>query len=225
MDEQNENGTLTTEELLSTKPHFDIKNMIITSLICLAPAALGIIFKDKLPDPFPIHYDAEFNPNGFMKLNLWTLISNPVIFTAVNLILFWAGSLDKTKKSAFGIALIGYILGALSIATEATLVLIPLGFDFMDSILMIVIGLILVVLGNFLPKLPVNAGGKELLPSVNAQTWWKRLVSKLYVAAGFLVLITAFIPLKAKWLVFTAIIVIGVLLPFAFIHSANKNHC
>ena len=45
----------------------NVKSLVITSIVCLLPIILGLIFYNELPESIAIHWGINNNPNGYFS--------------------------------------------------------------------------------------------------------------------------------------------------------------
>lgn len=216
---------ITTEEVIKSIKHIDFKNMIISSLLCLAAIIPGILLYNKLPDPLPVHFDLHGNPNGFENLSWFTILKIPSGTFAVIIFLYLISGTTFKKGKGWAVNLIAYVLAAFSIALQSSTLLGAIKYkNISDIIIIIALSLVFIVLGNFIPKMPLNEGGRDALKSPDAGIWWKRLCGKVYVATGFLDLSCLFfIGSSVQYILLSIITIVGAVIPLFFFSLANKK--
>lgn len=199
----------------------NIGRLILTSAIILLPIAAGLVLWDKLPGTFAIHWNMEGEADG-ISAKLFAVLGIPLILLAFHWICVLITAADpKNKgqnKKMFGIVL--WIIPTLSVAVSAVMYSIALGIEFdMEKITLIMIGLMFVVLGNYLPKCKQNNTiGIKLPWTLNDEENWNkthRFASKFWVVGGIVLLISAFFP--NAWIPF---IILPVLILLAVIPTA-----
>lgn len=132
----------------------DFKILVITCIACLLPIILGLIFYNDLPDKVAIHFDVYGNPdNYFPKIVVVFLV--PVFMMIVQAICCILSDLSdknpEANKKAVGV--FKWIIPILSILLYVvTLMYSMVGNIDMRKAAMIMLGLMLVVMGNYIPK-------------------------------------------------------------------------
>lgn len=142
----------------------------------------------------PVHWGPSGEPDVFWPLEL-ALLMAPLIALAATLA-FWAlgriappVQLDASRHAWRTVVL---ALTGLSFTIQAAIVLIGLGYpDLMVRMICVAIGLLLVLLGNVMPKIRQNGLVGIRLPWLgDAAVWQKtlRLGGVLFVAGGLVLL-------------------------------------
>lgn len=98
----------------------NVKSLVITSIVCLLPIILGLIFYNALSESVAIHWGINNNPNGYFSKPAF-VFGMPMIMVALQI--FWVKNRDEklvnkaVKISAYGLIICG-ILFILSILFE-----------------------------------------------------------------------------------------------------------
>lgn len=198
------------------------KLMVLTTLICLLPIILSLILYDKLPDRIPIHWDVNGNPDNYGS-KAFAAISIPLMMAGLNLLTHFALNTDPKKANASAVL---KLIGKITIPLM-TLILVPitlftgLGYDIpIADIVPALVGLLLIVVGNYLPKSKQNyTVGIKIPWTLNNETNWNkthRLAGYVWIIGGLLMFANSF--LKILWLpVF--IIIISAMIFFPLVYS------
>jgi uncharacterized membrane protein len=185
------------------------KNNLITSLIALLPMVLGVVLLPKLPDSVAIHWGMNNEPNGWVNkyvavFGLPSFMALLQMFVSITTDLQTPTGKPKYAKVALWIIPISSpILFAitmyLALGNEMEVRLIPA----------LILGTILIVFGNYMPKIPQEQNGKLIAKSLPPHKYRKtmRRMGILFLAFG----ISIFISLFFRAEVFAAIIVVGIL--------------
>lgn len=163
------------------------KLTIISTILCFAPIILGIIMYDKLPDQMASHWDFDNNVNGTMP-KLVAIVLLPVIMAAVNLLLNIITSLDPKRKNINNKGLITvrlfvvvlcWILYPITIFSNLKENKVDINIGLVVNI---IIGVLFIILGNYMPKTKQNYTFGIKLPWTldNEENW-----NKTHRVAGF----------------------------------------
>lgn len=163
------------------------KMTIITTLLCLVPIILGVVMYDKLPEQMASHWGFDNEVNGTMP-KFWAVVSIPLIMAATNLLLCVVTNLDPKHKNINnkGLFAVKLILPVLCWTLYPVTIFINLkdnkfNFD-IGLIVNIIIGILFIVLGNYMPKTKQNYTFGIKLPWTldNEENW-----NKTHRIAGF----------------------------------------
>ena len=134
------------------------KTMILTSLVSLLPIILGLIFFDKLPDSIAIHFNLNGDPDNYLNKTLFIFFM-PIMMSILQIILCYFNDTKDDYKEANKKASSVYVwlIPILSIVLYSLTIFYSLGntVDIRKSI-MIILGIILIITGNYLPKTKGN---------------------------------------------------------------------
>lgn len=134
------------------------KTMILTILVSLLPIILGLIFFDKLPDSIAIHFNLNGDPDNYLSKTLFIFVM-PIMMSILQIILCYFNDTKDDYKEANKKASSVYVwlIPILSIVLYSLTIFYSLGntVDIRKSI-MIILGIILIITGNYLPKTKGN---------------------------------------------------------------------
>ena len=128
----------------------DKKSLFLSVGICLLPILIGVYYYDVLPEQIAVHFNAKGEPDNFVSKTLG-IIDIPIFLAIVQIVISLVVDFDKTpKKGAF---IIKAIIPVISVLIQGGLIAYALDNNFNVSQLAIfVIGIVLIILGNYLPK-------------------------------------------------------------------------
>lgn len=177
---------------------FKMPQFWLATALTVLPTVFEIIVYNKLPAEMAIHYDINFNPDGYGPKEL-VVFGFPLLFVVLNTIVWFALNNDpKGKNINRPLLLFGtWIIPVLSCFMQFVLIMNALGakFNFV-TLLPAFIGIIFIILGNYLPKCKQNyvAGFRTPWTLNNKENWRKtnRLAGYLMVIAGFLMVLCSF---------------------------------
>lgn len=173
------------------------KTLIITSIITLLPMIIGILTWNKLPDVMATHFGIDNKANGFSSKAL-TVFGIPLFMVALEWVAALVTSKDPRRQniSPKMFTLVLWIVPVISVFMAATVYPYNLGMSLdISFISMLLMGLLFVVIGNYLPKARQNYTIGIRIPWTLAnETNWNRthrLAGFLWVAGGVLMLLMA----------------------------------
>lgn len=173
---------------------------LITSLICLVPIIFGLLYWDQLPEQLIIHWNSAGEPDGYVPKALG-VFGLPLLMCFLNLFLHFG--LHNDPKIANASKTLIFISRWL--IPILTLILVPITlFTSMGVaipvhlIVPILVGVVLIVVGNYLPKSKQNYTVGVRLPWTlrSGENWNRthRLSGHLWICAGVLLILAAFLP-------------------------------
>ena len=190
------------------------KNLIIsTLLIILITWITAFIYSDYLPDPVPTHWNIDGEIDGWTA-KPWGVYILPIIDTATILLLL---VLPKIAPKGFRLegALKVYYLLTLVMAVFMLMIMLFMfsaalnkGFN-MTTWIMSGIGLLFIIIGNYLTKIPKNffLGIRTPWTLSNDEVWFKthRVSAWVFIIAGLALMLSPFTPYQ-NIILFTVII-------------------
>lgn len=197
------------------------KAVILTSLLTLAPLFAGLILWNRLPDRIATHFGFDGTPNGWSG-KTFTVFGLPLFLLATHFVCAFFTALDpKGKNISDKVYLIILWLVPL-VSLICGYVIYSNALDFPDFLgagrsMFLLIGILLIVLGNYLPKSGQNyTVGIKLPWTLADESNWKkthRLAGWIFMACGLLCLLNVFF--QWKW-VLAAVLLATLLIPTAY---------
>lgn len=140
------------------KMNKDKKRIVLTTLICLLPIIYGLIVWDNLPELVPTHWGADGEINGYSS-KAFAVFGLPVFLAFINVIVNVAILADPKKANhsdkmkapvAWFIAILSLIMVPICLmAAQGILINVSL-------ITSLIVGIVFLVVGNYLPKCRPN---------------------------------------------------------------------
>lgn len=134
------------------------KTLIITSVIILLPMIAGVILWQWLPETMVTHFGVENEPNGWNSRE-FTVFGIPLILIALQWLCVLISYADPKSKNTEGklLSIVLWIIPVISVFGGAIMYAFALDVQvdvgFLSVLLM---GVIFVVIGNYLPKCKQN---------------------------------------------------------------------
>ena len=164
----------------------DWKILIITSLICLIPIIFGIVLYEKLPDQMAVHFDMNNEPNEYASKE-FALFIIPIFMTLLQIVCCtFSDLLEQKRQNKKYISIYKWIVPIIGIVCYLTMIAYGTGINLdMRMIVCVVLGILFIILGNYLPKTIPN---KFQLIYMKKDYWEKikRPVAYFFVIMGLL---------------------------------------
>ncbi len=192
--------------------------LFVTSLVTLSPIAVGLLLWNRLPDHMITHWGFGGEADGGMP-KAWAIVVLPLFSFLMHMICIWVISLDPKNKdqSAKVSGMIYWICPWVSLIGQGLILGTAMGLTLdVSRIFLILLGLMFLVFGNYLPKCKQNHTIGVRIPWVyTSDANWNethRLAGKLWVICGLLFLPSAFLP--AAWVPYVLLLLF---LPMAIV--------
>ena len=128
----------------------DKKSLFLSVGICLLPILIGVYYYDALPEQIAVHFNVNGEPDNFVSKTR-AIIDLPIFFAIVQVIISLVVDFDKTPKK--GALIIKGIVPLISVLVQGGIVAYALDNNFnVPQLTVFVIGIVLIILGNYLPK-------------------------------------------------------------------------
>ncbi|MCQ2507951.1 MAG: SdpI family protein [Dorea sp.] len=203
------------------------KTTILTSIVCLIPIIAAIFIYDKLPDTIAIHWGADGQPNGWASKFTGAILLPGILFF-VNLFAPFIINMDPKNKNLPEKVknLILWIIPLISLFCATTTLAEALGKDTKVALYSpILVGIIFIVIGNFLPKCtPSYTVGIKLPWTLNDEENWNkthRVGGFIFVVCGALIVLGAFLPVP--YVYYVVIFVVMVFAPTIYSYLLYKR--
>lgn len=176
----------------------NLKVLIITSVVILLPILAGLILWNQLPDPMPTHWNASGEVDGWSS-KPFAVFGLPLILLAAQWLCVLATGADPKKNNhpEKVLHLVLWIMPVLSVVLHTITYMTTLGMEVrMERIMPVFIGVLFVIIGNYLPKCKQNytIGIKIPWTLDNEENWNKthRFAGFLWVVCGVAIMFTGF---------------------------------
>ena len=197
----------------------NLKTLIVTSILIVLPVLAGIILWDRLPEQMATHWNAAGDIDGWTS-KPFTVFGLPLILLAAQWLCV-LGTLADPKKENHPtkiLHLVLWIIPVLSLVLGTITYATALGRNVQVEVIMpILIGLILAIIGNYMPKCKQNYTiGIKIPWTLNSEENWNRthrFAGWLWTFSGIVVMLTGF--LGGFW-IFLIIVLLMVLAPILY---------
>ena len=204
--------------------------MLVTSLLILLPIAAGLILWEQLPEQLPIHWNAAGEVDGWCSKTQGVFLM-PVVLLAVHwLCVLVTGQDPKNKdKNEKAKAMILWLIPVLSLVVNGMVYAYALNRDVnIQTLLPVFLGVVFLVIGNYLPKCSRNSTiGLKLPWTLNSDENWNathRLTGKIWMSGGLVVAATVLLPANLSFWIMIAIGAVMVLVPAIYSYWFYKTH-
>lgn len=203
------------------------KLILVTCVIILLPIIAGLLLWNRLPDEIATHFGADNQPDGYSS-KAFTVFGLPAILFGVHLLCIFATNADP-KGMNIGkkiLPVVLWICPFISIVTTATIYAYSLGVQLnIGFICCILLGIIFIVLGNYLPKCKQNyTVGIKIPWTLNNESNWyhtHRLAGWCMSICGIITIICAFL----NAFIFIGIsIALSVIIPIVYSYYYYRKH-
>ena len=195
------------------------KQYILSVVVCLLPIVLGIVLWNRLPEQIAIHFNAAGNPDNYAPKAL-TVFGLPVFFAAINAFGIFSMTKDPKaeRQSQTMRKMACWLCPILSNIIMPITLFIALGENIpIGMIVIALVGVIITVIGNYLPKCKRNYTiGIKLPWTLNDEDNWNhthRFSGFVWTIVGILLVINAFV--QISYLNITLFVIL-IFLPFIY---------
>lgn len=173
------------------------KTLLITSIVTLLPIPAGLILWNRLPDVMATHFGMNNEANGFSS-KPFAVFFIPLFCLAMLWICAVITANDPRKQNISPkiFRLVLWIIPFVSLICGAAIYTYNLGHPLnISSFMMILMGILFILIGNYMPKTRQNytIGIKVPWALDNEENWNRthRLAGWLWVAGGIILVILA----------------------------------
>ena len=174
------------------------KTLILTSIIILLPIVAGLILWNRLPEQIPMHWGPTGEVDGWGSKPLF-VFGMPGFMLAIQWLCVLATGADpkKAQHSDKMLALVLWFIPILEAVLATITYMVALGGSVrVEIVIPVLLGLMLTVIGNYLPKCKQNYTiGIKIPWTLNSEENWNkthRLAGWVWTVGGLLVAATAF---------------------------------
>ncbi len=171
------------------------KTLLITSILTVLPVLIGVVFWNRLPEEMATHFGMDGGANGYSS-KVFAVFGLPLFCLAMHWLAAFMTAQDP-KKQNIGSKLFSFILWivpAVSLFCAGIIYPFNLGYQMdITRISEILIGVMFIALGNYLPKVGQNYTIGIRLPwTLDDEENWNRThraAGRLWVGGGIVILL------------------------------------
>lgn len=204
------------------------KLVLFTSILILLPSLVGYVFWNQLPEEIPTHFNLLGQADGYNH-KMSAIFGLPTLMLLMHWLLLFIMIKDpKSSNISSKIqVLIYWIIPSVSCLLMISIFGEYLGYSMMSGLLaQIFMGVVMIVIGNYLPKTHRNYIIGIRLPWTleNDENWRKthRLAGKIWVLGGLLLFLNSFVQLYVYWVFFLTLFFV-VIIPSVYSYQLSKS--
>ena len=202
------------------------KTLLITSIVILLPIVAGLVLWNRLPEQIPTHWNAQGAIDGWSS-KPFAVFGLPCILLAAQWLCALGTSADPKKANhpQKVVQLVLWIIPALSVALFAITYAVALGKEVrIEVILPVLVGLILAIVGNYMPKCKQNYTiGIKIPWTLHSEENWNkthRFAGILWVICGIAIVLTGFF---GSFWIFSGVVLLMVLAPLLYSYLLHRK--
>ena len=204
--------------------------LVLTTCITALPVLIGLLLWDRLPEAVPTHFDINGVADGWSS-KPFAVFGLPAIMVLVHLLCTVATLADPRKENIQEkiFRLVLWICPVLSLFTCGMTYSYALGMEINTTrIVTVMMGILFIFIGNYLPKCKQNytVGIKLPWTFADAENWERthRLAGWVWVICGIVILFTPFLGFVGVVLMIASFaIMILVPIIYSFLHYRNHQ--
>lgn len=204
--------------------------ILISTLLTMLPALIGLLIWNRLPDVLTTHWGADGAADGFAG-KAFAVFGLPAIMAGINLICCLATALDpkQLEQNKKALNLIFWITPVLSVLCCGMVYSIALGKEVNVLLLMpLTFGIGFIAVGNYMPKIKQNStlGLRIRWTLCNEENWNRthRFSGKVAVACGLVALLSALLPNGWMFALLAVALLAVIIVPICYSYSIYKRH-
>lgn len=186
------------------------KILIVTCVVCLLPILLGVALWNELPESIAIHFDINNNPDNFAP-KAFAVFGMPMLMVVLQVICCIINDVNAYKhgeRKKFT-AVTKSIVPFMSVVLQTLTLGYALGWNIdIRKFVCVIVGVILVVIGNYLPKF-------DYVKNADVDTEKARKINRFLgfetVVMGLLMIVSIFFPPVAS------VVCLVLLIPYVII--------
>ena len=202
------------------------KTLLLTSIVILLPVVAGLLLWQQLPEQVPTHWNAQGEVDGY-STKAFVVFGMPLILLSIQWICALATGADPKRKNhpEKVIHLVLWLIPVLSVVMQAMSYLAALGKSVqVEWAMPLTLGLLFVILGNYMPKCRLNYTiGIKLPWTLNSEENWDRthrLAGWIWVVGGLVVMVSGFV--GGIWLML-GITLVMTIIPVVYSYTLYKK--
>ena len=204
----------------------NLKVLIITSLIILLPILAGVILWNRLPDQIPSHWNSAGEVDGWSS-KPFAVFGMPLIMLAFQWICTLGTGADPKQSNHPKkiVHLVLWIIPVISTVLHVITYAVAMGTQVrVEVAIPVMIGLVLAIVGNYLPKCKQNYTiGIKIPWTLNSEENWNkthRFAGWLWTFCGLLIMLTGFF--GVFW-IFFGVVLVMVLAPMLYSYILHRR--
>lgn len=198
----------------------------IVPLLAIAVSFVAtVILLPRLPDPIPIHWNAAGQPDNYAP-RFWGAFALPLTALGLYGLFLIIPTLDPRRENyakfadTYQILRVLFVLFMVFIQGITLYSILVTDSQLNTNLVLIGVGLLLVVIGNYMPRVRHNwfVGVRTPWTLSNEEVWRRthRLGGQVFVLGGIIIAASAFLPAEWGLVLMLAAIVLMALVPVGY---------
>ena len=195
------------------------KLLVLVSVIALLPVLAGLLLWDQLPEQLPFHWNTSWEVDGWCS-KPFGVFGTPLILAVIPWLSVFIMAADPKKAghSEKMMQVLFWLFPVLSVVLHTLIYTAALGKEIrMDLLMPVLLGLLLAICGNYLPKCKQSYTlGLKLPWTLHSEENWNRthrFAGPIWMVGGVMMILDGF--LGESWIMIAAALVM-VLAPTAY---------
>lgn len=197
----------------------NLRTLIITSIVILLPILAGVILWNQLPEQIPSHWNAVGEIDGWSS-KTFAVFGMPLILLAFQWLCVLGTGADPKKGNHPQkiVHLVLWIIPVLGAVLSVLMYGAALGKEVrMEVIMPVLVGLVLTIVGNYLPKCKQNYTiGIKIPWTLNSEENWNRthrFAGWLWTLCGIVIMLSGFF---GSFWIFFCVVLLMVIVPCVY---------
>lgn len=206
------------------------KSLLVAAVVILLPMLAGIILWDRLPERMATHWGIDGSANGWNS-RAFTVFGIPLVLLAIHAVcvVVSGASAATNGQNPKLLCVMHMICPTVSLIVGAAVYPYALGMEISIAFMaLLFLGVVLLVVGNYLPKTVPNHWLGIRIPWTYAseENWaaTHRFGGKVYAAAGLGCIVCAFIPVAAVRAGMTVLALAACFVPVLYSYLYARRH-
>lgn len=204
---------------------------VITTIVCLLPMIFSAVVYRDLPEQMAVHWGFGSEPNGWAP-RAFAAFGLPATLAALNLLCHWGSNRagQAERQPSVLLTICKWFPALLSLILTPIVLLIALGKQIdVGTVVYLIIGVMLLLVGNYMPKCRQNRTMGIKLPWTleSEENWDKthRMAGPLWMIVGALLLATIFFRSWLPWLdgLMVALLFVLILAPIIYSYVLHRR--
>ena len=204
----------------------NLKILIITSVIILLPMVAGLVLWNRLPEQVPFHWNAAGEIDGWASRPVAVFVPSAVMLALQWLCLLVTSTDPKKQNHPEKVkVLVLWLIPIITVFISALMYVSALGVSVrVETLMPILLGLVFVAIGNYMPKCKQNytIGIKIPWTLASEENWNRthRLAGWVWVGGGIVMMLAGFF--NAFW-VTMVVVAIMTLVPVIYSYILHRK--
>lgn len=204
----------------------NLKTIIVTSILIVLPVLVGIVLWDRLPEQIPTHWNASGEIDGWSS-KPFAVFGLPLILLAAQWLCMLGTAADPKKENhpTKVLHLVLWIIPVLSVVLNTATIAAAMGKEVrMEVFMPVLIGLILAIIGNYMPKCKQNYTiGIKIPWTLHSEENWNRthrFAGWLWTFSGIALMLTG---IFGGFWIFMIVVLLMVFAPILYSYLLHRK--